>query len=144
MRFVAIAEWEGGRLAREAKALAPSSVNWLNPQDPRPPLYSDVLAQAVRCPDPWVRCVGRWVVRRLSPDCSKIELESIRAGRNEIRLLEAMGRETANIHLGTLRQRKSILNDIEQRKGNWLKQAAEAMALAIEKDWRAWRKEQEG
>ena len=144
MRFVAITQWHGGRLAREAKALVPSSANWLDQRVPRQPRYSDLLARSVRCPDPLVRCVGPWIVRRLSPDCSKIELDSLRAGRNEIRLLQAMGREIANIHLGTARQRKNILKDIAKRKGNWLRQAAEAMVLATQKDWRVWRENQEG
>jgi hypothetical protein len=50
-----------------------------------------------------------------------------------------MGRETANIHLGTEEKRKAILKDLRGRKKNWLTAAAQAMAEAMEKDWRVWK-----
>jgi hypothetical protein len=58
--------------------------------------------------------------------------------REECRLLEAMGRETANIHVGTEEKRRAILKDLRGRKGNWLLAASQAMAEAMEKDWRVW------
>jgi hypothetical protein len=139
-RLVAIADWKGGRVAREAKALAPSSLHWLNPKRaPGETLYSALVRRAVRCPDPYVQLRGHWIVRRLSPHCSRIELEALGSSRGEIRLLAAMGYETANIHLGTEEKRKAILKDLRQRKGNWLLAAAQAMAAAMEKDWKVWR-----
>jgi hypothetical protein len=139
-RLVAIADWKGGRVAREAKALVPSSLHWLNPkQAPGEILYSAILRRAVRCPDPYVQLRGHWIVRRLSPDCSRIELEALGSGRGELRLLAAMGYETANIHLGTVEKRRAILKDVRQGKGNWLLGAAQAMAAAVEKDWKVWR-----
>jgi len=75
----------------------------------------------------------------LSPHCSRIELDALGSSRGEIRLLAAMGYETANIHLGTEEKRKAILKDLRQRKANWLLGAAQAMAAAIEKDWKVWR-----
>ena len=142
-RFVAIADWRGGRVAREAKSLPPSSLHWLNPKRaPGEILYSVLLRRAVRCPDPYVQLRGQWVVRRLSPHCSRIELEALKSARAEARLLVAMGRETANIHLGTEEKRKMILKDLRGRKGNWLLAAAQDMAEAAEKDWKVWRKQQ--
>jgi hypothetical protein len=142
-RFVAIADWRGGRVAREAKSLTPSSLHWLNPKrTPGEILYSVVLRRAVRCPDPYVQLRGHWIVRRLSPHCSRIELEALKSARGEVRLLAAMGRETANIHLGTEEKRKMILKDLRGRKGNWLISGAQAMAKIVEKDWEVWRKQQ--
>jgi len=139
-RLVAIAEWKGGRVAREAKALLPSALHCLNPkQAPAEILYAAILRRAVRCPDPYVQMRGHWIVRRLSPDCSRIELEALGTSRGELRLLEAMGKETANIHAGTEEKRRAILKDLRGRKGTWLAGAAQAMADAIEKDWRVWR-----
>ena len=63
--------------------------------------------------------------------------------RVELRLLEAMGKETANIHLGTEEKWRAILKDLRGRKGNWLGRAAQAMANAMEKDWRVWRERQQ-
>ncbi len=137
LRLVAIAEWKGGRVAREAKALTPSALHWLNPKRASTEiLYAAIMRRAVRCPDPYVQMRGHWIVRRLSPDCSRIELEALGTSRGECRLLEAMGRETANIHVGTEERRRAILKDLRGRKSNWLAGAAQAMANAMEKDWR--------
>ena len=62
-----------------------------------------ILERAVRVPDPFVHVFGRWLLRRLAPDCSRIEIDSLPAKRDEERLLYAMGWETANIHLGSQR-----------------------------------------
>ena len=140
LRVVAIANWRGGRIAREAKALTPSASQWLNPDRATAEiLYGAILRRAVRCPDPYVQMRGHWIVRRLSPHCSRIELETLGTSREECRLLDAMGRETANIHVGSLEKRKAILKDLRARKGNWLLAAAQAMAAAMEKDWQVWR-----
>jgi len=139
-RLVAIAEWKGGRVAREAKALTTSALQWLNPKPaPAEIYYAAILRRAVRCPDPYVQMRGHWIVRRLSPHCSRIELDALGTSRGELRLLEAMGKETANIHVGTEEKRRAILKDLRGRKGNWLAGAAQAMAEAMEKDWRVWR-----
>jgi len=140
-RLVAIAEWKGGRVAREAKALLASALHWLNPKRaPEEILYAAILRRAVRCPDPYVQMRGHWIVRRLSPDCSRIELETLGTCRGELRVLQSMGIEAANIHVGTEEKRRAILKDLAARKGNWLADAAQAMADAMEKDWRVWRK----
>jgi len=139
LRVVAIADYKGGRVAREAKALTPSAMQWVNPKLPAEILYAVILRRAVRCPDPYVQLRGHWLVRRLSPHCSRIELEALGTSREECRLLEAMGRETANIHVGTEEKRRAILKDLRGRKGNWLLGAAESMAHAMGRDWQAWR-----
>jgi hypothetical protein len=145
-RYVAIADWHGGRIAREAKALVPSSSHWAQTVDsprnhgPAEILYQTILNRAVRCPDPFVQLRGRWIVRRLGPLCSRIELGSLRAPDTELRLLHAMGWETANIHLGTPSARKLILRDLAKQKGKWLHHAAEAMLEAVRSDWDVWKK----
>ena len=140
LRVVAIADWKGGRVAREAKALTGSALLWLNPKHvPAEILYQAILRRAVRCPDPCVEVRGQWIVRRLSPLCSRIELNMLGTSRSESRLLEAMGVETANIHVGTTEKRRAILKDLRRRKVNWLLAAAERMADAMAKDWRVWR-----
>ena len=116
-------------------------MHWLYPEKaPAEILYAAILRRAVRCPDPYVQMRGHWIVRRLSPHCSRIELEALGTSRGECRLLDAMGRETANIHVGTAEKRRAILKDLSKRKGNWLVNAAQTMAKAMEKDWREWKK----
>lgn len=140
-RYVAIAEWHGGRIAREAKALVASAYYWAEGVGgPADILYQTVMSRAVRCPDPFVQLRGRWIVRRLSPHCSRIELATLKAHAVELRLLHAMGCETANIHLGTATARKPILAHIKKQKGRWMHQASEEMLRAVREDWRVWKK----
>jgi hypothetical protein len=51
-----------------------------------------------------------------------------------------MGSETANVHLGTKGQATKILNDLQKRKSNWLRNAAVRMARTLERDWNRYRK----
>jgi hypothetical protein len=51
-----------------------------------------------------------------------------------------MGRELANVHLGTGRAVAAVRQDVRRRKSRWLTQAAEVMAAATEEDWKQWRK----
>lgn len=144
-RYVAIADWRGARIAREAKALVTSSSSWAanpevkNTNGPAEILYQTIINRAVRCPDPFVQLRGRWIVRRLGPYCSRIELGSLRGSATELRLIHAMGWETANIHLGTKGARKTILRHLGKQKVKWLHEAAETMLNAVREDWKVWR-----
>ena len=139
-RFVAIAVYRGGHIAREAKALAASACVWANgDRGPDGILYQRVLDRSVRCHDPFVALRGRWIVRRLAPDCSRIEMASLPEQRDEIKLLRAMGFETANVHLGSVKG-KAILKDLKKREGSWLHRAAHRMVDAVTEDWEDWRK----
>jgi len=141
-RYVALADWNGGKIAREAKALVVSACHWAEGQKGSPEiLYQTIISRAVRCPDPFVQLRGRWIVRRLSPHCSRIELAPIMAKRKEIRLLHSMGWETANIHLGTKAAAKTILRHINKQKGKWLHEASAAMLQVVRDDWKTWKKQ---
>lgn len=138
-RFVALAEWNGSQIAREAKALLPSACVWLNQEKDERSRYQTIVDLAIRCPDPFLSLRKSWVVRRLAPDCSRVELAMLSKGHDENRLLEAMGRETANIHRGSTRAVGKIKRDLSQRPEGWLRDAAKIMVEATTDDWRAWR-----
>ena len=141
-RFVAIAEWCGGKLAREAKALVPSACYWAQDIDrPSEILYQTIISRAVRCPDPFVQLRGRWIIRRLSPYCSRIELVTLSAAGSELRLLRAMGWETANIHLGTRMAGQAILRHLKKQRAKWLHAATDEMLEAVRSDWQTWKKD---
>ena len=140
-RFVALADWRGGLVAREAKALVVSTCVWEKQPGSKEILYQRIIDTAVRMPDPWVRICGSWIVRRLAPDCSRVELVALPMDRDERKLLRMMGQETANVHLGDRTAKAAIQRDLQQRHGHWLRMAAEAMADATEADWKQWRKE---
>ena len=140
-RYVAIADWHGGRIAREAKAVVSSACDWIKGRHGSSEiLYQTLLSCSVRCSDPFVQLRGRWIVRRLSPHCSRIELAALRAPGKELRLLHSMGWETANIHLGTKTARKSILAHMKKQKGKWLHRATEEMLKVVREDWKTWRR----
>jgi Uncharacterized protein conserved in bacteria (DUF2252) len=138
-RFLALASWRGGKVAREAKALAPSACVFASNGRATAIHYADIIAQAIRVPDPFVRMYGRWIVRRLAPHCTRVELAALPKVRDEKRLLHAMGFETANIHLGAPKARKRIARDLGKRRAGWLPAAVHAMAEAVQADWQAWR-----
>jgi hypothetical protein len=136
-RFAALADWQGGKIAREAKLLARSACAWAR-EGHNTIFYQFMLDHAVRCRDPFVRMEGSWLVRRLSPYCSRIELTSWPRKRNEGKLLYAMGWETANVHLGNHKVIKAVQRDLAKRKAKWLRKAAKAMTKVILADWKDW------
>ncbi len=138
-RLVAVAAWRGGRIAREAKALVPSACYWAAGGEDVPEiLYQAIISRAARCPDPFVQLRGKWIVRRLSPHCCRLELEAMPADRDELKLLQAMGAETANVHLGTAGGAAEIQRHLKRRSPSWLHTAAKEMAKVVSADWQAW------
>ena len=138
-RFVALADWQGGKIAREMKALGPSACAWAGEGHGLTTIfYQSMLDHAVRCRDPFLSREGSWLVRRLSPYCSRIELTALPKKRDEGKLLYAMGWETANVHLGSPQSIKAILRDLSKRKAKWLSEAAKRMTSVTISDWTDW------
>jgi len=140
LRFVTIAEWNGGQIAREAKVLVPSACAWATGKDDDEPLYDKIVLQSIRCPDPFLTVRKGWLVRRLAPDCSRVELTALPKDRDEYKLLEAMGMETANVHLGSKQLIAKVKRDLGRRPKGWLHAGAEALVQATTKDWQQWQR----
>jgi Uncharacterized protein conserved in bacteria (DUF2252) len=138
-RYVATALDNGGLVAREAKAWLPSAWGWARGRVKERALAVRLLKRSVRQPDPYYAVEHGWVVRRLGPHCGRIELAQFPKRRDERLILRDMGRETANLHLATADQRKSVLRDLSKRGPDWLLEAAQAMAKATEQDWQMFR-----
>jgi hypothetical protein len=144
-RWVALADWRGGKIAREAKAVLPSACYWAAGGASKPDFYYlPITRAAVRVPDPVLAVLDSWIVRRLAPDCCRIELADLPESRDEYRLLYSMGYETANIHLGSPGAQGTILHDLEKLPGTWLKDGAERMRKLVMSDWKDWKKSQTG
>ncbi len=140
-RFVVIGDWQGGYIAREAKLMVPSACSWLNDEiKHRQSFYEKAISSAVRSPDPFQVIDGSWLIRRLSPDSNPIDIQMLPKHSDEEILLNAMGCEAANVHLGTKSRTKNILKDLKKRKRGWLEDAAVRMAKILEKDWKRYRK----
>ena len=135
-RVVALATWGGARIAREAKEWLPSAAVWATGRTSSVAMGPTLLQRAVRVPDPIFSIRDGWIVRRLAPDCSRIELADLPSERDEERLLGMMGWETANLHLGS--RGIGIRADLRTRPRRWLEQAARAMTDNVEREWLEW------
>ena len=133
-RYVAIAEWEGGRVVREAKSRIPSA--WLMAGFPgAAAVDAGALAQAPgRVTDPWLRLHPRFVVRRLAPDSDRLLPPTTR--RALLLQLEAMGGELANLHASG-GEAHAVLQALRRLPPDWLRGGARRMARAVEADWAA-------
>lgn len=143
IRYVAIADCLGGCVAREAKNVVPSANMWLTGrQSRRQSYYEEAMSSAIRSSDPYQRIVGRWLIRRLSPDSNPIKIEELAKKRDEEIIVQAMGIETANVHLGTRARGPVILRDLRRRGHDWLYFDAKKMAKAILQEWKKYRTDQ--
>jgi hypothetical protein len=135
-RWVGRGEWRGAPLLREAKAMVRSG--WVIANDPqRSQLRCDDIAHGRhRSPDPWYRLVDDVLVRRLSPNNRKIDVEHDLFAIFDSRMLEAMGHDLASIHLGTL-EAQVLLRDFRNRKRR-LQGAVENAVKFIAKEQKLW------
>ena len=144
-RFTAVERLRNGvRDAREAKALVPSALYWLTGQDHMRSQTATLLQHAIRDPDPHFQVHDEWLIRQLAPDVAKIEMPKNQRDKRLAlapALLRLMGRETANVHLGS-RSRdamEDLLNNLDRDK-LWFATATERMAGCTRKDAAQWAK----
>lgn len=138
-RYAAIAEQRGGLIAREAKAMLPPACAWATGMRERKQFYyNKIVDGAVRARDPFLHTAKGWVIRRLSPHCSRINLSELPKKRDEMRILKAMGEETANVHFGPQVDVAEVRRDLKRRPESWLINAARKMAETIQRDWKTW------
>jgi hypothetical protein len=141
-RFTAVATNKGVHEAREAKALVPSAQYWVTKQDDMPSQTATLLQHAIRMPDPFFQVHDRWLIRQLAPDIAKIEMPRPKDKRLALAsdLLGLMGRESANIHLGSaanqdLTERVRML---DRNVRGWFAAATERMVASVRKDHAKW------
>jgi hypothetical protein len=90
--------------------------------------------------DPSRHTKENWLIRRVAPDCVKLELSMLPAKRDEEFLLEKMGAETANTHITAAHDKNTeamhaILNHVEARSSDWLIKASKTMIKKITEDY---------
>jgi hypothetical protein len=160
-RFTAVvSDWQGGIIVREAKALVPSAWLWANQERDESSgaaltakriYYREIVAQSVRSADPWLMVFDQWVARRLGPDAFKVEIQDLELkahAKEELtkKLLEAMGREIANIHSPSSASSSGIVEHLRAISNNhqsvkWLFDAAMTMVKQTQEDFRDWKQE---
>ncbi|WP_439359061.1 DUF2252 family protein [Bradyrhizobium sp. DASA03007] len=140
-RFLAIADWCGGQIVREAKALVPSAWDWAH--DRKGKLrFLDLAKGSYRAPDPHLVLERQngFVIRRLAPDSRKINLGDHANMSLELDLLNVMGFDIGAIHAATAGASTTIAADLIKRDNDWLHAAAKAAAAFVEDDFKEWRR----
>jgi hypothetical protein len=136
-RYVAIADWRGGRVLREAKALVPSAWTYVHGKQPSGLL--ELATSKYRAPDPFLDIRDKFVLRRLAPDSRKIELGDDAASHLKNCFLQAMAFDLASIHAAGSVGAAALQRDLERRPRGWLYHATKAAAAAVEQDFEEWK-----
>ncbi len=140
-RLAALYTWRGGYIAREVKARAPSA--WLWAAAARTAGWKATLPavwkQAVRCHDPYLKATRHWIVRRLAPDCSRIDLADLPQKRQEVALFRAMGWEIANIHCRSPNA-AAVRAHLAALDPSWLSGSSELLRSALHTEFLHWKR----
>ena len=137
-RFLAIAEWNGGRVVREAKAYVPSAWIWAHrKKEPRDPWFVALARGSFRSPDPFARAQAGFVIRRVAPDSRKIELADVAGRVSSHRFLAAMAADLAAVHAADPRSPR-VVDDLDARTGSWLLRAVRAAMAHTKRDFAAY------
>jgi Uncharacterized protein conserved in bacteria (DUF2252) len=138
-RWVGTADWRGAPIVREARALVTSSWSRTHGRSNREVRGSEIANGRFRPLDPWYRIKNDVVVRRLSPNNRKIEMEKGKSTLFTRDMLQTMGFDLANVHLGTAERRDAIRQDLEKRRRGWLTANARKASDATTQEYDAWK-----
>ncbi|MEK1853055.1 MAG: DUF2252 family protein [Phyllobacterium sp.] len=134
-RFAGTVRWKGGNVVREAKRLVQSA--WLLAHSSGDhTIFTESIAKGrQRSPDPHYQVTGSIIVRRLSPNSRKIEVEDDREIILSHDMLEFMGREIANCHAHDATAFAAVVGDLEHRGSEWLCDAVKKVRPIVEADY---------
>jgi hypothetical protein len=136
-RFVVVAQWQGGQVVWEAKAMVPSAWHWAHARPSKANRFLDVALGAYRSPDPSLTMRAGYALRRLAPDVRKVEFDGSKRRGLSARMLMAMAADLAAIHAATKHRRSHIVEDLRSREPRWLHGAAVAAEQAVRRDFDA-------
>jgi hypothetical protein len=138
-RWIGVADWNGAPVVREAKAVVVSA--WLRAHSGRKTgiRCEEIANGRYRAVDPWHRFSRAIVVRRLSPNNRKIEVDDDPTDLLSAQMLEAMGFDLAGVHLGVANRAAAIKRDLARRRSGWLDDMAAKMTAVVEADFAAWK-----
>jgi hypothetical protein len=145
-RFVAVADWRGGVIVREAKALVPAAWDWAHDRNGSH-RFEDAAKGKYRAVDPWLHVAGDFIFRRLAADARKVNLtrhadiEMPDAGAGDVRkLLAAMGFDLGSVHAATENSQAAVKADLDARDDGWLAGAAKKAVEWVSSDYEEWHK----
>jgi hypothetical protein len=137
-RWVDRAEWRGAPILREAKALVTSAWSRTHGRSNARIRVAEIAGGRFRPIDPWLRMKPGIILRRLSPNNRKIEVDD---GSDIFtkEMLETMAFDLANVHLGSSDCGNTVNGDLGKRKSGWLTASAKSAAAAIVREHEAWK-----
>jgi hypothetical protein len=138
-RYVAIAMLHGDYIARECKSLLPSAQAFVNRIEKPDNYYNALIHQAPRR-DPYLHIDGNWIVRRIGPHNSRIELAQLRAAKDQSVVLKSMGRETCNMDIPNMQVAEEVRAEFLRLPSTWLERAAKLMTEANAEEQAKWAK----
>jgi Uncharacterized protein conserved in bacteria (DUF2252) len=137
-RYVAHAEWHIGLVAREAKALVPSSWDFDEGVEEAATLFLNVATGRYRSPDPFLSLRAGYIVRRIAQDSQKLDADEALTDANSLAWLSAMGRDLAAIHVSGRATKDEIVADLKKLKEDGLVKGTEVALQQVQKDFRVW------
>jgi hypothetical protein len=144
-RYIVVADWQGGRIVREAKALVASAWDWAHGDKGHPRRPLALAYGPFRAPDPFLRLFkDKFIVRKLAADSRKVEFGADGAAHLEERLLAAMGADLVAIHGARAADAKRIEEDLDDRPPDWLHESAKRAACAVVDDYKEYTAEKGG
>ena len=138
-RYVGMGDWNGGHVVREVKAMMPSAWTLSNGRSSKAIRCYEIATGRHRAPDPWYDLRKGISVRRLSPNNRKLDTAKEAAALASPKMLQAMARDLAAIHLGSANHRAAIEKDLRKRMHGWLYAAVERAADAVRADQAKWK-----
>jgi hypothetical protein len=138
-RWTGRADWRGGPVMREAKALLVSSWYRTHSSQSTNMHCAEIARARHRAPDPWYAVKDGIVVRRISPNNRKIEADDQAFSEFKGEMLRAMGQELASVHLGSGDHAPAIMADLDRYNPDWLASNAIKMADATKRDYQDYR-----
>jgi Uncharacterized protein conserved in bacteria (DUF2252) len=138
-RYVAVATWQGGRLAREAKALVPSAWDWAHDRRLAAPRFLDLSRGKYRSRDPFLDVHDGFIVRRIAADSRKVDLKGNPDMELHAKLFRAMGFDLGALHAAD-RRSAAIRPHLERLPASWLFEAAKTAAADVNADFDEWRR----
>jgi hypothetical protein len=146
LRFFGLIDWEGGPVAREIKATSLPASLWAAGKSEGSNRMIELIDRAIRSRDPFVKARDGWFIRPIAADCGRIDLDELDAmspdsdrHEDQLRLVRAMGFETANIHLGSV-SAPELTAALKRLTVSELRAAADKMFEATRKDFAVWKK----
>ncbi|MEA2840009.1 MAG: hypothetical protein QOF41_1339 [Methylobacteriaceae bacterium] len=136
-RYVAVADWRGGQVVREAKALVQSAWDWARDNKAVTLYFKQLATQMDRAPDPYLDVKDGFIYRRLAPDSRKVELGEAPEFELQRLVLTQMGFDLGAIHAADANA-SAVMSDLERRRASWLYDSAKTAAAAVERDYREW------